>query len=136
MNNEVVLNYFDFSVYLVGSVLILNVLSFLKVGLWLVLLVVFIWLLFISMLCFKGRRLFWLEGEYICFRRRFKTVSFDRGVVEVSVRNCVFAPIEVVINMPGRREVFLLPRFIPEEQREFVIKMIERFCLEHNITYL
>lgn len=136
MNNEVVLNYFDFSVYLVGSILILNILSFLKVDLWLVLLVIFVWLLFVLILYFKGRRLLWLEGEYICFRRRFKTVSFDRGVVEVSVRNCVFTSIEVVINMPGRREVFLLPRFIPEEQREFVIKMIEGFCLEHNITYL
>lgn len=91
---------------------------------------------FILLLYFKGRRLLWLEGERICFRRKFKTVSFDQGVVKVSITNCIFKPIEVVVNMPGHREVFLLPRFIPEEQREFVIKMIEGFCLEHNITYL
>ncbi|NUT80848.1 hypothetical protein [Pseudomonas brassicacearum] len=136
MSDEVVLNYFDFSVYLWGGVLILNALNFFKVDLWMVLFSVFIWFLFILLLYFKGRRLLWLEGERICFRRKFKTVSFDRGVVKVSITNCIFKPVEVVVNMPGHREVFLLPRFIPEEQREFVIKMIEGFCLEHNITYL
>ncbi|MBT2317875.1 hypothetical protein J7E61_12110 [Pseudomonas fluorescens] len=135
MDDEVVLNYFDFSMHLWGGVLILNTLNFLEVELWLVLFSVFIWCLFILLLYFKGRRLLWLERGRICFRRKFRTVSFDRCVVKISIKNCVFKSIEIVVNTPGGREVFLLPRFIPEERREFVIKMIERFCSEHNITY-
>lgn len=137
MRDEVVLRYFEFSAHTVGSVLIVQIILFLKLDLWvgLSLILILIWFSLFLLLYFKGRRLLWLEGGRICFRRKFKTVSFDRDVVEVSITNCIFKPIEIVVNMSGRREVFLLPRFIPEEQREFVIKMIESFCLEHNITY-
>ncbi|WP_420235001.1 hypothetical protein ACN079_12735 [Pseudomonas sp. ABY48] len=136
MRDEVVLRYFEFSAHTVGSVLIVQIILFLKLDLWVGLSLILIWFLLFLLLYFKGRRSLWLEGERICFRRKFKTVSFDRSVVKVSITNCIFKPIEIVVNMPGQMEVLLLPRFIPEEQREFVIKMIERFCLDHNITYL
>jgi hypothetical protein len=136
VRDEVVLRYFEFSAHTVGSVLIVQIILFLKLDLWVGLSLILIWLSLFLLLYFKGRRLLWLEGERICFRCKFKTVSFDRDVVKVSITNCIFKPVEVVVNMPGRREVFLLPKFIPEEQRGFVIEMIERFCLEHNITYL
>ncbi|MET3454882.1 hypothetical protein [Pseudomonas kilonensis] len=135
MRDEVVLRYFEFSAHTVGSVLIVQIILFLKLDLWVGSSLILICFSLFLLLYFKGCRLLWLEGGQICFRRKFKTVSFDRDVVEVSITNCIFKPIEIVVNMSGRREVFLLPRFIPEEQREFVIKMIERFCLEHNITY-
>ena len=136
MNNSVVLNYCNYPVFLVGGVVIINFSFFLKADLWGVLAFVFIWFAVVLFFCFKGVEVLWLDKGDICFRRKFKVVSFAQGAAKISVNNSLFKPIEVVVTVSGRKETFLLPGFIPEEQRECVVERIKKFCLEHNITYL
>ncbi|WP_139230509.1 MULTISPECIES: hypothetical protein [unclassified Pseudomonas] len=136
MNNKIVLNCCNYPLFLVGGVVIINVSFFFGAHLWAVLALVFVWFSIVMFFCFKGVEVLWLDKGDICFRRKFKVVAFARSVTEVSVNNCLFKPIEVVVAVPGRKEVVLLPRFIPEEQREYVVERIKKFCFEHDITYV
>ncbi|OAB53795.1 hypothetical protein [Pseudomonas thivervalensis] len=136
MNDSVVLNYYNYPVFLVGGIVITNVSFFFKVDLWGVLFFVFMWFSIVLFFCFKGVEVLWLDKGDICFRRKFKVVSFAQRAAKISVNNSLFKPIEVVVTVSGRKEIFLLPGFIPEEQRECVVERIKRFCLEHNIAYL
>lgn len=136
MNNKIVLKYCNYPVFLIGGVVIVDVAFFWEAHLWQVLALVFIWFYIVLFFSFKGTDVIWLEGGDVYFRRKFKVVSFSRSVVEVSVNNCSFKPLELIVVVPGRKEVICLPKFIPEEQRERVIEKIKSFCFEHDIAYI